>query len=216
MNKIKVRWNRILSWFIALWAMLTELGKEVPEKAVQVPDAPPEFVRDTSLINDAAKAYLAKRPKFKIGDIVEWIPECRLKEYPNVGENAVVVGFDIPKIAKEISPIETNRSLQTTDIKLMVQNNKGSNLVFLYESWRFRKVGTIFAESEKKKSAKKSAPKKKTAPKKKAKRRNAIPQGPRGLEAIQAYPTNTSESEKPKRRNRKKTEEQVTPSTEAA
>lgn len=182
MSNLRVKWNRVVLWFVSLWDAITELGKGNPKKLETV-----KVRQDNTVIYDAAKVFLAKKTKFKIGDIVQWIPECKTHQVPLTEEFAVVVGFDLPKFPENQ---ERTNAIHHLDIKLLVQHDNGNCYIFPFESWRFRRVGSIFLDSEtkKKKSGKKASAKKKSAVKKRSRINKLRNDKPRGLEAIQQFP----------------------------
>lgn len=167
MINVTKKWDRVARWFAILWTTILNLGKESQRKSEPVSE-PVSVKRDNIEIYDVARELLGKRKKFKIGDILEWIPECKMAGVPLLGDKAIVVGFDLPKISSNQG---INDPIINLDIKLLVQHTNGNFYIFPYESWRFKRVGSFFvgSETKKKKSAKKSKPKKKSAPKKKSK-----------------------------------------------
>ncbi|CAE14767.1 unnamed protein product [Leptospira phage LE1] len=182
MSKVREKWNRVVVWFATLWINIVNLGKETPRKTDQV-----SVKRDNTVVYTAAKEYLTKKKKFKNGDILEWIPECKAQGLPLIGEQAIVVGFDIPKFPGNQSNIDPKINC---DINLLVQHSNGNCYIFPFESWRFRRIGSIFLDSEtkRKKSGKNPAVKKKSAVKKRSEINSPRTDKPRGLEAIQQFP----------------------------
>lgn len=136
-------------------------------------------------IEECAKSYLSKKPKLKIGDVVELIPGIgSYKEHPKHGQKAVVVGY-----TKINSNGEHGSIIKNEDVQIMLEHRCGSHAVFLFESWRLRKIGSIELKKGKKKVAlKKKKSVKNSLSQRKSRKKTSNSEEQKGLQAIQQYP----------------------------
>ncbi|WP_135781452.1 hypothetical protein [Leptospira bandrabouensis] len=196
-KKVREWWSSFAPRATDAWDVL--MGKKTPVLSPwmmndKVATEEPPVLREILPVDDAARIFLAKKPKFRIGDTVRLIEGVGSdRRYPKPGQTAVVVGY-----SKKISLGDGGLPAFTQDVILLLNHDSAGMQRFPFESWRLEKIGSIISKPMKKKSAtkKKAVPKKKKSASKKTlrkarKRKSTEMQEdikPRGLEAIQQFP----------------------------